>query len=71
MRDQPIQSAPDPSIEHLGANGLSVVAHNGGWAVKYRDSFLGVTAALSDALSVVAALAEHAGGSTNVGRGRA
>jgi len=39
---------------------LCIVAHRGGWAVKYGDSFLGVTACFDDALTVMASLADHA-----------
>jgi hypothetical protein len=39
---------------------MCIVAHRGGWAVKYGDSFLGVTARFDDALIVMASLADHA-----------
>jgi hypothetical protein len=42
---------------------LSVVAHQGGWAIKHGDSFLGSTALLADALGIMATLADHVAGS--------
>jgi hypothetical protein len=40
---------------------LSVVSRHGGWAIKHGNSFLGSTALLTDAVTVMAALARHTG----------
>lgn len=48
---------------------LSVEPHAGGWAIKHGDSFLGVTAQLADALTVMAALADNTPGPARANSG--
>jgi hypothetical protein len=49
-------------IQHEEAaqpSALSIVAHGSGWAVKYKDSYLGALVTLADALMVMATLSDH------------
>ncbi len=48
---------------------LSVVPHEGGWAIKHRDSILGAMASLADALCVMATLADHTTGRSRASGG--
>jgi hypothetical protein len=52
-----------PAEDNAAArSALCVVAHGRGWAVKYKDSYLGTVASLPDALRVMRALSDNAPG---------
>jgi hypothetical protein len=53
--------SPDALDDSVPArSALSVVAHGRGWAVKYKDSYLGTVASLPDALHLLRALSDNA-----------